>query len=321
MIQRHQRRAQRFRAGEIELHRRIIGRFGNRLHLGQRLLPALCLLGGGGAGAVAGDIILQFGALRGLGGAGGLQLRQPFGTLPFETVVIAGVKLHLAAFEVQDHARHSVQQITLVADQYDQAGIGFQEIFQPQGRFQIEVVRRFVEQQHIGPGEQQRRQRHTHAPTTGIAVERTALHVLVKTQAHQDSRSASGGGVSINSDQPLVNIGHTFRRSAGVFLGDQRSAFGIGGQHGFKRRALPHWGFLLQPAQPCAARPFNAAAIRIDGAGHHLHHRGFAGAVAADQANTAARRQRSAGAVDDGAPAKANGEVLNRQHDARRLAG
>ena len=39
------------------------------------------------------------------------------------------------------------------------AGEALQELFQPVDRFGVEVVGRFVEQQHVGPGQQQAAQR------------------------------------------------------------------------------------------------------------------------------------------------------------------
>ena len=62
-VERDQRRAQFARVGEVEAQAGIVGERGDRLHLGEHLGARLRLLGGRGAGRVAGDIILQPGAL------------------------------------------------------------------------------------------------------------------------------------------------------------------------------------------------------------------------------------------------------------------
>jgi hypothetical protein len=58
-------------------------------------------------------------------------------------------KRQLAALQMQDRIDHIVEQIAFMADDQQRAGIGAQEILQPQRRFKIEVVRGFVKQQHV----------------------------------------------------------------------------------------------------------------------------------------------------------------------------
>src|SRR3546814_10078600 len=56
------------------------------------------------------------------------------------------------------------------------------------------------------------------------------------------------------------------------------------------------------------------ALIRVDLADHHLHQGRFARAVAADEADAAARRQRGAGAVENSAAAAAHGDAVQVEH-------
>ena len=81
-----------------------------------------------------------------------------------EPVVVAGIKGQLAVFQMQNFPGHPVQQVAVVADQQHRARIISQIGFQPKGRLEIEMVGRLVQQQQVGFGEQQRRQRHAHAP-------------------------------------------------------------------------------------------------------------------------------------------------------------
>ena len=91
---------------------------------------------------------------------------------------------------MQDGVDDIVEQVALVADDDQRSGIALQEVLEPQRRFEVEVVRRLVEKQQVRRGKQQRGERHAHFPSARIAVERTALHLLVEAKAKQDSRGA-----------------------------------------------------------------------------------------------------------------------------------
>src|SRR3546814_20527285 len=92
--------------------------FGHRrdgLHFGKRLGARLRLLGGARPRAVAGDIVLQLGALRILRGLCSDKLRLPFGPLAHELVITAGLKRELALIEVPDGIDDIFQQVALLA--------------------------------------------------------------------------------------------------------------------------------------------------------------------------------------------------------------
>ena len=69
--------------------------------------------------------------------------------------------------------------------------IGAQEAFKPHRRFEVEVVRRFVEQQQVGVRKEQRGERNAHFPPARKAVERAPLHILVEAEPDQDARGLS----------------------------------------------------------------------------------------------------------------------------------
>ncbi len=85
-----------------------------------------------------------------------------------------------------------VEQVALVTDHDQGPGIALQEVLEPQRRFKVEVVRRLVEQQHVGRREQQGSQRDAHLPAARIAVERQALHLLIEAKPQQDSPARAG---------------------------------------------------------------------------------------------------------------------------------
>ena len=292
----------------------VFDRGGNGLHLGQRLGARLGLLRGRGSGRIAGDIILQLLALGLLLGARRLLLGQPFGALALERVIAAGIKGHLPAFEMQDIVNHIVEQIALMADDDHGAAIGLKEILQPQGRFEIEMVRRFVEQQQIRVGEEQSGERHAHLPAARIAVERTALHFLVETEANEDAGGARGRGIGIDRGQPLIDMAEAIGVFGMLRLRHQCGAFLVGGEHGVERGRGARGGFLCDIAEAGVARHVAAALVRVQLADHHLHQGRLACAIAADEADAAARRQRGAGAVEDGAAAQAHGDTVQVKH-------
>ena len=313
-VQRDQRRAQFGGVREVEAERRVFHHRRDGLHLGQHLGAALRLFRGGGAGRIARHEILQFGGLRFLRSPRGGLLGHAFGALFFKGIISAGVQRQLAALQMQDVIDNIVQQIALVADDDQRAGIGLQEILQPQRRLQIEVVRWLVEQHDIGRGEQQAGQRHPHFPPARKAVQRLRLHLLVKTQPDQDAGRAAGGRVGVNRQQAVVNIAQAVRFVAGFAFGQQFGAFNIGGQHGVKRGGGAVGGLLRDIAEAGAARHFDLAVVGFQLADDGLYQRRFARTIAADQAHLAAGGDGGTGAIDDIAPAKADGDVLNCQH-------
>src|SRR3546814_10752878 len=65
---------------------------------------------------------------------------------------------------MQDMVDDIVEEVALVTDDDELAGIAAQEAFEPHRRFEVEVVRRLVEQQQVGVGEEQRGERDAHLP-------------------------------------------------------------------------------------------------------------------------------------------------------------
>jgi len=70
--------------------------------------------------------------------------------LLLESIVPASVQRQLAILQVQDRGDDIVEQVPLVADHDQRALIGLEKALQPQRRLEVEVVRRLVEQQHVG---------------------------------------------------------------------------------------------------------------------------------------------------------------------------
>ena len=133
----------------MEAQRRIINRFGNRLHARERLDPALRLFRTVRLGTPAGHEGFQLFALCDLLFARRSELCLPFGPLFFERVIAARIEGGCAVLQMEDMIDHIVEQIPLVADHQDRRLIAGQEILQPQGRFEVEVIGRLVKQQNF----------------------------------------------------------------------------------------------------------------------------------------------------------------------------
>jgi hypothetical protein len=65
---------------------------------------------------------------------------------------------------MQDRAHRAVQKPAVVADDQHGVRVAREVAFQPQRAFEVEIVRRLVEQQQVGLREQHARQRHAHPP-------------------------------------------------------------------------------------------------------------------------------------------------------------
>ena len=81
--------------------------------------------------------------------------------------VVALVRVGAAAVELEDPLGHVVQEVPVVGDRDDRAGVLRQVLLQPQHALGVEVVGGLVEQQQVGLLQQQLAQRDPAALTTG----------------------------------------------------------------------------------------------------------------------------------------------------------
>ena len=72
-----------------------------------------------------------------------------------------------AAVELEDPARDVVEEVAIVGDRDDRALVLLEVLLEPGHRLGVEVVRRLVEQQQVGRGEQQAAERDAAALTAG----------------------------------------------------------------------------------------------------------------------------------------------------------
>ena len=120
-----------------------------------------------------------------------------------------------AAIELENPAGHLVEKIAVMGDGNDGARIILEKALQPGDQFRIEVVGRLVEQQEIGPLQQETAQRH---PPPLAAGESGYLGVARRTaqRVHRDLDDAV--------EFPPVGLVDLFLQLA--LLGDQRIHLG-----------------------------------------------------------------------------------------------
>ena len=81
------------------------------------------------------------------------------GALAFEGRIVAAVQAERAALEGDDAVAHVVEEIAVVRDQDQRAGIAREPRFQPHQRVEVEVVGGLVEQHQVAGAHQRARQR------------------------------------------------------------------------------------------------------------------------------------------------------------------
>jgi hypothetical protein len=161
------------------------------------------------------------------------------------------------------------------------AGIGFQRVFQRAERFGVEVVGRFVEQQHVAAVLQHLGEVHAVALAA-----RQVADLLLLVAAAEVERRAIGAAVHL----VLAELDHL--GAAGNFLPD-----------GLVR--IERVAALVDIAHLHGLADADRAGIGLFLAGEHLEQRRLAGAVRADDADDAARRQLERQVLDQQFVAKA----------------
>jgi hypothetical protein len=103
--------------------------------------------------------------------------------------------------QVQHVGAHAVEELAVVRDHHQHAGILQQPLFQPQHGVEVEVIGRLVEQQQVARHHQRARQIQAHAPAAGEFRHRTLVGFRGKAQAMQQLAGARGGVVAVDLGQ------------------------------------------------------------------------------------------------------------------------
>ncbi len=205
----------------------------------------------------------------------------------------------------------AVQQLAVVGDDQHRVGVFDQVVFQPECAFEIEVVGRLVQQQIVGLREEDGGEGHAHPPA---AREGGAGHELfggIKTKAAQDRGGAGLGGPGVDIGEAGLHLTDAGGVGGGFGLGQQLGAFGIGGEHRVEERDLVAGHLLRDAADAGAGGQGDGAAFQRQLAPDQLEERGFARAIAADQAHLVACRDGGGGGLEKRAALDIEGQVCD----------
>ena len=248
---------------------------------------------------------------------GGLALKDLLlAPLALETRVAARPKRELAAFEMQDVVRDVVEQIPVVADDEKRRGLALEIIGEPEHAFEVEIVGRLVEQQNVGRGKEDRRKRHAHSPAAREFGERAVLRRLVEAEAGENARDPRRGGMGVDVGKPRLDLGDALRIGRCLGLDEEARPLDVGFEHEVDQRLRAARRLLFDAAKPSVLRRKDGAALRRKLAADQAEERRLARAVAPDEPDARARRQRDGRVVDEQALAEPVSQAVHMQHGA-----
>ena len=286
-------------------------------HSFQRLDPALRGAGLGGLRAEAVDEALHMGHGALLLFVGRLLPRQTRRALVLEIAVATPVLMQLPVLDVQHLINHGVEKIAVVRDQQQGAAIGLQPVFQPQHRFEIEVIGRFVEQQQVGRTHQCPGETEAHAPAAGKRGGRSLLIGGAKAEPGQQCRRTGVGGVAVHL--LIVGVGAADGGAVAIGVGTQDLALGvpksrIAVEHQVEGRSLQVAEILRHMSDDPVFRDGGLAGLGRQFAAQQRQQRAFAAAIGADQADAMARVERRRSLLQQGLDMPAQGNAGELDH-------
>ena len=249
--------------------------------------------------------------------------------LLFVEFVVAGVAGQRAGVDLDDLVDDAVHELAIVRGHQQRALEAAQELLEPDQAFDVEMVRRFVEQHHVGPHQQDARQRHAHLPAAGQLADVAVHHLLAERQAGQHLAGAAFQRVAVELLEAvlhlavaledllhlvgLVRIGQRVLElvQLGRDLADRAGAV----HHLGDRAAAGHLADVLaEIADGQAAIDRDLALVGRLGALDHPEQGGLAGAVGPDQADLLAAQQRRGGLDVEDLVAVLLGDVVETDH-------
>ncbi len=145
-------------------------------------------------------------ALLALLGRQRLALLQPLAPRARESIVAAAIENQLAIVEMEDVVGHGVEDVAVVADDEEGSPPVAQEGLQPQGRFEVEMVGRLVEQQQVRLGEERGGEGDAHPPAAGEARQPAFLRRGVETKPGENDPGARRRRMRIDIHKPRVDF-------------------------------------------------------------------------------------------------------------------
>ena len=156
------------------------------LDLVERLDPALHLRRLRGVRREPIDEALFLGQHRLLTRVGRLAVRFADAPLPLVEIVVARVERDLARVDLGDAVDDPVHEVPVVRRHQERARQRLEEGLEPDDRFDVEVVRRLVEEEDVGTAEQHARHGDAHLPAAGERTHVAVDPLVVEPEAMED---------------------------------------------------------------------------------------------------------------------------------------
>jgi hypothetical protein len=225
--------------------------------------------------------------------------------------------------EITDLVDHGLDQLDVMGNDDEPATVGLEEVPEPADRVGVEVVRRFVQQQGVGVGEENPGQLDAAALATGEGVQRLFEHPVRQAETRGDGGGLGLGGVAalgqelglqtlVLLQRPVADGALAVRHT--VLVLPHLAQYGVqaaGGQNAVTSQGVQVTGtrVLRQVADLTGAG--DAAGGRGAFPGQALGQGGLAGTVAADQTDAVAAGDAEGCGLDEdtgaGAQLKAGG--------------
>ncbi|MNQ40609.1 hypothetical protein D3C85_542680 [compost metagenome] len=229
------------------------------------------------------------------------------GALAFKGRIVARIALELALVDVDDDVDHAVQEVAVVRDDDQRAGIALEPILQPDDRVQVQVVGGLVQQQQVGRAHQRLRQVQAHAPAAGEAGQRQVHLRLGEAQASQELFGARVHRVGVGIGQRGVDIAHPQAILGTLGLGFERGQFRFEAAQRhvavdgvFDGGPVQRGGLLRDIGHAPARGVVEVALVGVQRAAQQPEKAGLAGAIGADQTDLVAGVQQQVDLVEQG---------------------
>ncbi len=191
---------------------------------------------------------------------------------------------------MKDGAGGAVQEVAVVADDDDRVRIALEIAFEPERALEVEIVRRLVEEEHVGLEEEHGRERDAHAPAARELAAGAPLGRRVEAEAGENASRSRRGCMGADVRQAQVDVGDTMRVVGGLGFGEQSATLAVSRQHPVDQALIAAGGLLGDAADAGVAGHADGAVVGMELAADQLEQRRLAGAVAADEPDLVTRR-------------------------------
>ncbi len=300
------------------------------LDLFELLDAALHLLGLSGLVAEAVDEGFELLDALALVAIGGFDLGAALGFLLEVLLVIAVVDVQALVPDLDDLVDGDVEEVAVVRDEDVSVGIGAQIVLEPVAGFEVEMVRRLVEQKQAGLLQQQFGEGDAHLPSAGKLFSPATPVFFREPEAGEDGPDlrvqcvtvvGTKSGVDLGEAVGSGGVGVAFRVEFGERGGDRLHLFFEAEKLVEDRQAFVEDGaarereaVLREVSDAHAAGALDLAVVEAVEAGEDLHQRGFAGAVGTDQSGLLVRGDQPVGVLEKQFRAKSLARIGELQH-------